>query len=189
MMARSGYDLRDGYNMDGLAKFYIAINVLWTSILLCGVTCLVLLRNLTFIRIRNVALAASAVLSIHVYLVFVLMVYPLNGRYPCSFEYWIMSIYFPIGVALFQAQNVQLLDLSCLQKQLMVAPVMRPAKHMPARRGLAGWRDRWRQMSLVSRTYVCTGVGIIVQVGLPLCALSLSLSLQHWPGQASLFKG
>ena len=164
LLARNGFDLRHDVNLDGLSRFYIAICVIWSSVLFAGVACLILLRNLTFIRMRNVALAASTVAVIHVYLALDLLRYTMNGLYPCSFEYWIMSTYFPIGVALFQAQNVQLLELSCLQRQLMIEPVRRPVKALQRRGGLAGLRDRWRQMNLVSKTYFCIAAGIILQV-------------------------
>ena len=37
----------------------------------------------------------------------VFMVYSLNGAFPCSAEYWIMPLYFPIGFSLFEAANQQ----------------------------------------------------------------------------------
>lgn len=161
---RAGYDLGPQVNFDGLGKAYLAIAVVWSVIVLAGVTFLILLRNLTFIRIRNVTLSTAAVLTIHVYLVLVFLVYVLNGRYPCSFEYWIMSTYFPIGIALFQAQNVLLLDVSGLQKRLMKEPLRRSSLARPQRRGLAGWLARWREMNLIQRTYFCIVVGIVTEV-------------------------
>lgn len=163
LLARA-FDLEHKVNMDVLSKFYIVICGIWTSMLFSGLFCLFMLRKLTFIRMRNVALATASVLTIHVYLALDILRYTVNGLYPCGFEYWIMSTYFPIGIALFQAQNMQLLDLSCLQRQLMIEPVRRPVQGLPGRRGLAGLRDKWRQMKLVSKTYVCIGAGIVLQV-------------------------
>lgn len=159
---RAGYDLSPEPNLDALSKAYITFVVVWTLILIAGVACLIKLRNLTFIRMRNVTLAASAVSTIHVYLVLASLVYTLNGMYPCVFEFWVMSTYFPFGVALFQAQNLQLLELSCLQKQLILDPLK--VKAPLNKKGLAGLRQRWSRMGMVSRTYLCIGVGIALQV-------------------------
>ncbi|KAI9818336.1 MAG: hypothetical protein M1826_001398 [Phylliscum demangeonii] len=164
LLPRSGYDLRPQVNTDALSKVYIAVCVIWTGLLIAGVVFLVLLRKQTFIRMRNLTLAASSVVMLHIYLILVQILYPRNGVYPCAFEYWIMSIYFPIGVALFQAQNVQLLDLSCLQRQLMLAPLKPSSTIPPPRRGLLGLLDRWRRMSMVSRTYAGIVVGIVLEL-------------------------
>ena len=171
---RDGYDLGSNLNVDSTGRAYIAIAVVWSTILFAGLIALALLRNLTFIRIRNVTLSTIAVLTIHVYLILVFLIYVMNGRYPCNFEYWVMSTYFPIGVGLFQAQNVHLLDISLMQKQLLQEPVKAAAKPVEIRSGLVDLVDRWRRMTLVGRTYAFIGFGVVVEVRR---ALSLSLSL------------
>ena len=174
--ARDGYDLGPHLNVDSSGRAYIAIAVVWSSVLFAGLIALASLRNLTFIRIRNVTLSTVAVLTIHVYLVLVFMVYVLNGRYPCNFEYWVMSTYFPIGVGLFQAQNVHLLDISLMQKQLLLEPAKVAAKPVEIRSGLVGLVDRWRRLTLVGRTYAFIGLGVVVEV-------RRALSLQPEPDE------
>ena len=44
----------------------------------------------------------------HVYMIMVLIAYPLYDAFSCSIEFWIMSLYLPIGIGLFQAANQQL---------------------------------------------------------------------------------
>lgn len=164
LLKRAGYDLTSRMNTDLVGRLYIAAAVIWTVIVCSGLIALHRLRHLTCIRMRNNTLSAAAVLVIHVYLFLVLLLYVLNDRYPCAFEYWIMSTYFPIGVALFQAQNIHLVELSIQQRQLIEKPPGEVATAAPTRSGLAGYFDRWRRLSLVRRTYHVIGVCMVVQV-------------------------
>ncbi|KAL8707996.1 MAG: hypothetical protein Q9220_007076 [cf. Caloplaca sp. 1 TL-2023] len=70
-------------------------------------------------RMRKIPMAICAVLVLHVYLMMVLIVYTANGHWPCDAEFWIMSIYLPIGIGLFQVQNQQLLLISRGQRELL----------------------------------------------------------------------
>ena len=150
-------------NLDAVGKGYIAILIIWSLAVLGGLYLLHMHRHLPFIRMRNVQLTIAAVLTIHVYLSLVFLVYPLNGSFPCNAEYWIMGIYLPFGIALFQAQNLQLLSLSSMQKKLMLHPQTRPAGgRLP--RGIAELRKWWVQVNLMTRLYALIGVGMVIQV-------------------------
>jgi uncharacterized membrane protein len=100
---RAGHDYGPA-NLDGLGKAYIVVCVVWTLFVAIGVTFFLLHRQLDFIRMRNATITVCAVLMLHIYLCMVLLLYPLNGHWPCDVEYWIMSIYYPLSIALFQAQ-------------------------------------------------------------------------------------
>ncbi|KAL8728730.1 MAG: hypothetical protein Q9166_005217 [cf. Caloplaca sp. 2 TL-2023] len=108
-----------GFNLDGWGIFQLVFNILYTLILLvlCGM--LWKERDNAVIRMRKIPMAIAAVLVLHVYFAVVLVVYPLNGHFPCTAEFWIMSIYLPIGIGLVQAQNQQLLLISEGQKDLL----------------------------------------------------------------------
>ncbi|KAH0536572.1 hypothetical protein FGG08_006556 [Glutinoglossum americanum] len=149
-------------NLDAVGKGYIAILIVWSLLVFAGLFALHINRHLSFIRMRNTRLTIAAVLTIHVYLSLVFLVYPLNGSFPCDAEYWIMSIYLPFGIALFQAQNLQLLSLSSMQKKLMLHPQTRPlVGRWP--RGIAELRKAWRHMNLMTRLYTLIGAGMVVQ--------------------------
>ncbi|KAI9773048.1 MAG: hypothetical protein M1840_008168 [Geoglossum simile] len=149
-------------NLDAVGKGYIAILIVWSLVVISGLYVLHMHRNLPFIRMRNVRLTIAAVLTIHIYLSLVFLVYPLNGSFPCNAEYWIMGIYLPFGIALFQAQNLQLLSLSSMQKKLMLHPQTRPAgRRLP--RGIAELRKWWVQVNLMTRLFALIGVGMVVQ--------------------------
>ncbi|KAI9857598.1 MAG: hypothetical protein M1813_008190 [Trichoglossum hirsutum] len=149
-------------NLDAVGKGYIAILIVWSLLVFAGLFILHINRHKSFIRMRNTRLTIAAVLTIHVYLSLVFLVYPLNGSFPCDAEYWIMSIYLPFGIALFQAQNLQLLSLSSMQKKLMLHPQTRPTGgRWP--RGIAEMRKAWRRMNLMTRVYTLIGAGMVVQ--------------------------
>ncbi|KAH0550887.1 hypothetical protein GP486_007748 [Trichoglossum hirsutum] len=150
-------------NLDAVGKGYIGILIVWSLVVFAGLYVLHINRRKPFIRMRNTRLTIAAVLTIHVYLSLVFLVYPLNGSFPCDAEYWIMSIYLPFGIALFQAQNLQLLSLSSMQKKLMLHPQTRPAGwRWP--RGIAEMRKAWRRMNMMTRVYSLIGAGMVVQV-------------------------
>ena len=90
--------------LDSLGVIYIVVCCLWTVMVFAGLTLYLLNRQVDFVRMRNATVVTCTIVVIHVYLVLVLLLYPLNGAWPCDLEFWTMSIYFPLGIALFQAQ-------------------------------------------------------------------------------------
>jgi hypothetical protein len=92
-------------NTDALSIIYIVAAILYTFVL-AGELYLLYRHRTTFcVRIRNLKVVFSAISILHVYLVLVLLVYPWNGLFPCSAEFWIMSIFLPSGMALFQGKQ------------------------------------------------------------------------------------
>ena len=114
-------------NNDGYGISLLAFAIVYTIIFLAGCVYVWLHRHNPVIRMRKINLALISILTLHVYLIIVLIVYPLNGKFPCGVEFWVMSIYLPIGIGLFQAQNQQLLIVSREQNQLIhVAEAYKP---------------------------------------------------------------
>lgn len=172
----AGYDWGP-MNTDALGKTYLIVAGLCTLVLALGITGLLYYRQLHFIRIRNLTLMISSVCALHVYLIIVFLVYPLNGSFPCSLGFWVMNTYLPFGVALFQAQNMQLLSLSVLQKQLVLQPSNLMSKSSRARRSFAGYKARWLELSLLHKTYFFVSIGIVMQV---CCAERLMPMVCSW---------
>lgn len=150
---------------DSLAKFYAAIAILWTSALLAGAVFLIVNRHEHCVRIRNLRLALSSVSCLHVYWVLCMLVYSLKEVYPCDAEYWIMSIYFPLGIALFQANSMQLLSVCGVQEKLLYAAQRshRPTVVFHSRSGTQRYLQ-WNKMSLLRRTELGIAVGMVIQV-------------------------
>jgi hypothetical protein len=89
-------------NTDALGIIYVIVAIVYTIVLAGELYILQRCRSAFCIRIRNLKVVFSAITMLHVYLVLVLLVYPWNGRFPCQAEFWIMSIFLPSGMALFQ---------------------------------------------------------------------------------------
>jgi len=82
-------------NLDGYGICQIVVAVIY-SLGFYGLCAYIwLLRNHPAIKMRKIPLALLSVLILHVYLFMVFMVYPMNGAFPCSVEFWIMSMYVP----------------------------------------------------------------------------------------------
>lgn len=161
----NGHTMALVYNMDSLGKLYVSIVIAWSSIVLMGATFLVSKRNLSFLRMRNIPLAVSAAATLHVYWILCIIAYVLNGYFPCAAEFWIMSIYLPLGIALFQACNIQLLYIADLQRQYTLTRT--PSFEKTATPKMARWRRYlfgFRAENKVRRTMTLIAFGMVVQV-------------------------
>ncbi|KAL8636201.1 MAG: hypothetical protein Q9228_006377 [Teloschistes exilis] len=115
-----------GVNTDGWGIVQLVFAIVFTIIVLVLSIVLWMYRNEPVIRMRKAPLAIAAALTLHVYTTLVLLVYPINQYWPCNAEFWIMSIYLPIGIGLFQAQNQLLLRTSRGQQHLLTQDIYRP---------------------------------------------------------------
>ncbi|KAL8946029.1 MAG: hypothetical protein Q9222_007518 [Ikaeria aurantiellina] len=121
-----GHDFALRYNIDVWGILQIVFCVVYTVILCTLCWMLWQWRNHPVMRMRKIPMAICAVLVLHVYLIMVLVVYTVNGYWPCDAEFWIMSIYLPIGIGLFQVQNQQLLLISRGQRGLLKEDMYKP---------------------------------------------------------------
>jgi hypothetical protein len=157
-----GRDWGDLVNWDDLGKFYAAFIIVWTVFLYAGVIWLALNRHLPFVKIRNLPLSIAAVSFLHVYLVKIFLAYTTNGHFSCSAEFWIMSIYLPFGIALFQASLVQLRSIFDQQQQyLRYTPDAEDDR--PSQRVASLW-NFWKSRPKVQKAYVGIALGMVVQV-------------------------
>lgn len=152
-------------NWDDLGKLYAGFAIAWTVILYAGATWLFINRHISFLKMRNIPLAIAAISFLHVYLVKILLAYTTNGHFLCSAEFWIMSIYLPFGIALFQANVVQLQSVSDQQQALLNgehATNHRRNQRHPS--GVKGLISRWRALTALHKTYAMIGLGMLAQV-------------------------
>jgi hypothetical protein len=89
-------------NTDALGIVYVVVAIIYTIILAAELCLLYRRRSAFVVQIRNIKIIFAAVSLLHIYLVLVLLVYPWNGLFPCSAEFWIMSVFLPFGMASFQ---------------------------------------------------------------------------------------
>ena len=166
-------------NLDSLGQLYVAFTAAWTMLLLFGIAFLISNRKLPFLRLRKLPLGILGVCTLHVYWCLCMLAYVLNGFFACSMEYWVMSTYLPVGIALYQASNTQLLHVAGLQQQIASSRTLR----LPDRKAvlLRGWRRLaavWNYYTVTRQAMSCVLYGIALQVRLLLhCNLLLTLQL------------
>ncbi len=114
----TGFNL-DKMNDDAYGLSFVAIAVIYSIFFYTACFYLWYHRKHAVLRMRKMNLTLGSLLILHVYLFMVMMAYWLNGAYPCSVEFWCMSVYLPVGIGLFQAQNQQLLIVSQEQTHLL----------------------------------------------------------------------
>lgn len=89
-------------NTDALGIAWVIVAIVYTLVLAGELYLLSRYRSSFCVQIRSLKVVFSAVSMLHIYLVLVLLVYPWNGLFPCSAEFWIMSVFLPSGMAFFQ---------------------------------------------------------------------------------------
>jgi hypothetical protein len=91
-------------NTDAAGIFYISAIIVYTLVL-AGELCMLYQHRSAFcVRIRGLPIIFASVCALQIYLIIVLLVYPLNGTWPCAAEFWVMSLFFPTGMAIFQCK-------------------------------------------------------------------------------------
>jgi hypothetical protein len=150
-----------------VGQTYVGFTLAWTVILTTGLGWLIVHRDLYFLKMRNIWLAVASTVFLHLYLVKILLAYTTNGHFTCGAEFWIMSTYLPFGIALFQANSVQLLSVSNQQKKLLEGQPFLASEAMPLRirkRGFVGLRTKWRAMTAAKQAEILIGAGLVAQV-------------------------
>lgn len=108
MIDEYGTNLPGHANVNQLGQFYIAFAIVYTVVVFTGLLALFAHRKSHAVRIRRFKTVCTTVLTLHIYLVLILIAYPLNGLYKCWMEFWIMNILLPLGIALFQGMLLPL---------------------------------------------------------------------------------
>jgi len=145
-------------------KLYTGFIVVWSAILFGGIAWLLWNRRMPFIRMRNIPIVIASTLFLHVYLLKICMAYTTNGHFTCSAEFWIMSIYLPFGIALFQANVTQLRSISERQERLLSRQHSFNRTIALPNRSFAGrLADRWSRLTYAQKNYVFIACGMAVQ--------------------------
>ncbi|KAF6219532.1 hypothetical protein HO133_004001 [Letharia lupina] len=176
-----GHDWAETENLDGYGISLIVVIVLYSIFFYAACIFLWLQRNNPAIRMRKIPLALLSILVLHVYLVIIFVIYPLNGTFPCGLEFWVMSMYLPIGIGLFQAQNQQLLIVSREQNLLKGIDELYRPLYPNHGGGLGGpeywiWRLKlwWRSVNTQNKYEGLVFVGMVVQFVVSLVIYSIS---------------
>jgi hypothetical protein len=152
-------------NWDRVGVFYISFCATWTLLVACGMVFCLLNRDSPVLRIRGIALSFGSIVFLHMYWIMAQITYPIGMTMPIviayDVQYFVMGIWFPLGVALFHASNSRFLHVAKLQKQF-TRPELRSKSGCDG--GKSSWLCRLRNMEYTKRILIFVGVGIIAQV-------------------------
>ena len=195
-MNPNGFDLSPNPNLDGWGISHVVVGTLYTLVLWAVCYYVWVNREHPMLRMRNVPLMLLAINCLHLYLYILFVIYAMNGAFSCQWEFWWMSIYLPIGIGLFQAQNQQLLLVSRQQAELMVRDDM--YKPLPCRpKGSIGgpkyyvyrlkiwWRDvnqqrKYEAYMLIGMIFQVRFITMICPVSSDRWLVSRNSSSLHW---------
>lgn len=143
-------------------------------------------RKHPVLRMRNVPLMLLSLLTMHVFTFAVMIVYTMNGAFPCQVEYWCMCLYLPIGIGLYQAYNQQLLIVSRGQAALITKDeLFKPL--FPKGKGFGGpnyWAYRfkiwWQGVSSKGKYEGFVLIGIVIQFTVSFIIYNISRKFNHY---------
>ncbi|KAI8932640.1 hypothetical protein NX059_010136 [Plenodomus lindquistii] len=150
-------------NTDALGITYVVIAIIYTIIMAVELVLLYRNRSAFCVRIRNIKILFAAVSILHVYLVLVLLVYAWNGLFPCQVEFWIMSLFLPFGMALFQACNAKVLTAYQSQRRI-TQNFLEGSRKKRVSYTPRGLYQAWIELDATRQVYFATLVGLVVSV-------------------------
>ncbi|KAH8716890.1 hypothetical protein GQ44DRAFT_401661 [Phaeosphaeriaceae sp. PMI808] len=149
---------------DQVGVFYVAFCATWTTVVLAGMAFSWYNRHLPIMRVRGLPLAFGSVIFLHMYWCMAQITYPVGATMPIviaySVQYFVMGIWFPLGIALFHAANLRFLRVAKLQKQFTHPQLKR-------KRGCNGAHSSWlckiRNMEYTTKIMSFITIGVVVQ--------------------------
>ncbi|KAF4963054.1 hypothetical protein FSARC_8906 [Fusarium sarcochroum] len=150
---------------DRLGVFYVSFCVIWTTLLIAGMAFCWVNRRDPILRLRGLKLSFSAITLLHIYWVLGQLQYSILVVIPpivaLNLQYFVMGIYFPLGIALFHASNTRFLHVAKLQKKFT-------SHDLSIKTGCSGSRSPWlcrlMNMDYNMKITVFIGLGMIIQV-------------------------
>ncbi|KAJ4319615.1 hypothetical protein N0V84_006251 [Fusarium piperis] len=170
-MAESGTHKAEA-RLDALGIFWIVFALAWTFILAGGMYFLWRRRDMPLLRIRGLPLSFAAIILLHLYWGAVQTGYVYFPLWTPEGEFWIMSTYFPFGVALFHASNSRFLHVAKQQKELFAMDEKSPSKTNRSRPG--SLLSRFKSLDYNKKVYVTIGAGMALQLILTVTMFLLS---------------
>lgn len=154
-----------------LGVAYIILDVIWTGALALGLAFLYRHRRLPFLQIRKIPLVFTAIIILHTYGFVATLGLTIGPVLPCDAQFWIMSIYLPLGMALLQAANSQFLHVARQQQKFAsfnnLEDYELSGKLRPLDPSMNCWQRsmvKFKRMDKVTKILVYIGVGMVVQV-------------------------
>lgn len=160
-------------NMDGIKTFWAVFAGSWTLLLSGGLVFLFTRRHMPVLRIRGLPLSCAAIILLHVYWLAV-QLGPIYGYLvPPQTEFWIMGIYLPFGIALFQASNSRFLHVAKAQKKYAHTGGERPPR-LPTQAPRWPLVARFRRYEYTAKMLTIIFAGMVLQFFLTLVMFLIS---------------
>lgn len=154
--------------LDGVGIWWITFGAVWTLLLVCGMTFLYKKRDTPTLRIRGLSLTFAGIALLHLYWITVQLGYSVGPLAPPVAEFWIMSIWYPFGIALFQAGNSQFLHVAKAQSRFARPPSQMSTRYDEKRLPQdSTWLGRLRRMDYSKRMFMFVTLGMLIQVSSP----------------------
>jgi len=197
--------------LDGVGWTYITIFIVWNLSLLSGFAFLWTHRQHPSLRMRRLPLLFAGVSVLHIYgalctlctyahtttskfamashrssdtehmLTWLPLAYPFGAVFPCSVEFWAMSILVPLGMALFHASNSQFLHLAARQKHFARMSSLKDHEPIDEKKAQEVVNSRWKRImngmeraDNIERTLIFIGIGMAVQVSISYSQYSIA---------------
>ncbi|KAG5753583.1 hypothetical protein H9Q70_003788 [Fusarium xylarioides] len=145
--------------------FYIIFCIVWSLLVLAGMTFCWTNRNNPLLRLRGLLLSFSAIVLLHIYWILGQIVYTVGPTIPIvlayDIQYFFMGIWFPLGIALFHATNSRLLHVAKMQKKYSSAHLRDQSN---SAQPYSSWLCRFKCLERTRKVLVLTGIGMVVQV-------------------------
>ncbi|KAK3342039.1 hypothetical protein B0T25DRAFT_466141 [Lasiosphaeria hispida] len=157
-------DTQPHARLDGVGIWWICFGAVWTALLVSGMVFLFKKRQLPTLRIRGLPLTFAGIVLLHLYWITVQIGYSVGPLAPEVAEFWIMSIWYPFGIALFQAGNSQFLHVAKAQSRFARPPSQMATRWDEKRRPQKGTVGRLRSMDYSQKMFAFVGIGMAVQL-------------------------
>ncbi|OJD17253.1 hypothetical protein AJ78_02635 [Emergomyces pasteurianus Ep9510] len=151
--------------LDALGIFYVIFNIVWTLLVVSGLIWLWRNKTIPSVRMRNVPLAICSVIFLHGYGGVYVLAYPLKGILSCGLEFWLMCGILPVGIALFQATNVQLLSVATLQQRFLRDDgTFEEPTPREIRCPFNKFKCWWTHLSWAKKTMFAIAIGMFIEI-------------------------
>ena len=151
--------------LDGVGIWWITFAAVWTALLATGMVWLWRRREVPTLRTRGLPLTFAGIILLHLYWATVQLGYVVGPLAPEVAEYWIMGIWYPFGIALFQAGNSQFLHVAKAQSRFARPPSQMKTRYneqpMSKKSTFFG---RLRDMDYSKRMFAFVSIGMTIQV-------------------------
>ena len=157
--------------LDNVAWVYLSLFIIWNVAFIAGLTFLWTHRQLPSLRMRRIPLLLTGLFFLHAYGGISFVQDPFGAYFPCTAEFWVMSIILPFGFALFQTSNSQFLFMATRQKHFAHTSSLTHREPIDEKTAQTIVNSRWRRVLAglrpgdnIDRTLVSIGLGMVVQV-------------------------